>query len=69
MYSNLHTHSKFCDGKSELSEHIAEAKKLKMKTLGFSSHAPLHIETEWTIAGLTKLQEYIFEVESLKKQN
>jgi histidinol phosphatase-like PHP family hydrolase len=41
MWSNFHTHSTYCDGKSSMEEHIAKARELKVSHLGFSSHAPL----------------------------
>lgn len=47
MWTNYHTHSSFCDGKSEMSDLIIKAKELKVTSLGFSSHAPLPFECKW----------------------
>jgi len=47
MWSNVHTHSNFCDGKGTLAEHVAHARQQGMISLGFSSHAPLPFPCKW----------------------
>jgi histidinol-phosphatase (PHP family) len=68
MWSNFHTHSSFCDGKGELSEYVQEAKKLKMLSLGFSSHAPVPFPTKWCMKS-ERLPEYLESVRKLKVLN
>jgi histidinol-phosphatase (PHP family) len=68
MWSNFHTHSSFCDGKGELSDYVQEAKKLKMLSLGFSSHAPVPFPTKWCMKS-ERLTEYLESVRQLKIQN
>jgi histidinol-phosphatase (PHP family) len=61
MWTNYHTHSSFCDGKSEMSDIITKAKELKIKSLGFSSHAPLPFECKWCMKR-EALQRYVDEI-------
>jgi histidinol-phosphatase (PHP family) len=68
MWSNFHTHSSFCDGKGELSDYVQEAKKLKMLSLGFSSHAPVPFPTKWCMKS-ERLTEYLESIRKLKIQN
>lgn len=68
MWSNFHTHSSFCDGKGELSDYVQEAKKLKMLSLGFSSHAPVPFPTKWCMKS-ERLTEYLEAIRNLKVQN
>jgi histidinol-phosphatase (PHP family) len=66
MWSNVHTHSTFCDGKGGLADYVEAARKLKMKTLGFSSHAPIpSVACKWCMEN-TSLAQYLDEIESLK---
>jgi len=67
-YSNFHTHSLYCDGKSSLDEIINEAIKLNIINLGFSSHAPLKLKNEWAMPNFETLEKYILEIETLKKK-
>lgn len=63
---NLHTHTKYCDGKNTAEEMILAAIDAGFETLGFSGHSPLEGEG-WcmTEAGMTK---YISEVSSLREK-
>jgi len=65
MWLNFHTHSNFCDGKSTLEETVAKAKSLKMKGLGFSSHAPLPFACSWSMKP-ERLNEYLNKIITLK---
>lgn len=65
MWFNFHTHSNFCDGKSTLAEHIQKAKELQLKSLGFSSHAPVPFECNWCMKS-EKLESYLQEIQELK---
>ncbi|HEY3403624.1 MAG TPA: histidinol-phosphatase [Ohtaekwangia sp.] len=68
MWSNFHTHSKYCDGKGELTDYISKAKELHALSLGFSSHAPLPFTNKWCMKP-EQLNEYLSEVNSLKQHS
>lgn len=61
---NLHTHSNFCDGTSDLEDYILRAIELKLSGIGFSSHAPIRFETEWHMK-IDNFNNYIYEIEKL----
>ena len=50
MIQSLHTHATFCDGKNTPEELVHEAIRMDMDALGFSSHAPLAGQSDWTMA-------------------
>jgi len=62
---DYHVHSSFCDGKGEPEDYIKKAIEKNIKILGFSSHAPVPFETDWTMKQ-EKLADYIDTVQSLK---
>jgi len=64
MWTNYHTHSSFCDGKSEMTDIITKAKALQVNSLGFSSHAPLPFESKWCM-DQDAMDEYFDEIEQL----
>jgi histidinol-phosphatase (PHP family) len=66
MWSNLHTHSNYCDGKSSLNDHIGKAEALNLKSLGFSSHAPVPFDCKWCMKP-EDLDHYLNTIGSLKK--
>lgn len=66
MWSNLHTHSHFCDGTSSLSEIVNSAVSKNMISLGFSSHAPLPFNSPWCMKK-ENLTNYLHEINQLKK--
>ena len=68
MWSNLHTHSNYCDGKSTLEEVVASAIAKNMISLGFSSHAPLPFSSAWCMKK-ENLTNYLLEIDQLKKSN
>lgn len=68
MWTNFHTHSKYCDGKGELTRFVQQAIKLKIKGLGFSSHAPLPFECRWCM-NEEMLPKYLAEIETLRQPN
>jgi histidinol-phosphatase (PHP family) len=66
MWSNLHTHSHYCDGKGTLSEYVEAARNGGMVSIGFSSHAPIPgVSCKWTMK-MERLPEYLREIEKLK---
>jgi histidinol-phosphatase (PHP family) len=64
MWTNYHTHSSFCDGKSELSDLLSTAKQLQINSLGFSSHAPLPFDCKWCIKA-DRLDEYLSAIDQV----
>src|SRR3954464_9570778 len=66
MWSNLHTHTPYCDGKSEAVEYIQTAIQKNIISLGFSSHAPLPFECKWCMKP-ADLDAYFTEINLLKK--
>lgn len=68
-YSNLHTHSTYCDGKSTIEQIVNEAIKLKMINLGFSSHAPINAKNDWAIADIETLKIYLNEISKIKQND
>jgi histidinol-phosphatase (PHP family) len=65
MWSNFHTHSNFCDGKGAIEEYMKRAEADGIKSIGFSSHAPLPFPCKWSMKG-ESLPVYLKEIESLK---
>jgi histidinol-phosphatase (PHP family) len=66
MWTNFHTHSKYCDGKGELMDYVQRANDLGLLCLGFSSHAPVPFHTQWTMKA-EMLTDYIDAIEQIKK--
>ncbi|MDP4267630.1 MAG: histidinol-phosphatase [Bacteroidota bacterium] len=64
-YSNLHTHTDFCDGKKMPENFVAEAIRQNMSSIGFSAHAPLPYICPWTIK-YENIKEYLTQVNFLK---
>lgn len=67
-WTNYHTHSHFCDGVGEPQAYVEQALKENLKALGFSSHAPLPFEDDWTLTFDT-LPTYCDTIKELKKQH
>jgi histidinol-phosphatase (PHP family) len=44
---DYHTHSRFCDGKGELSEYVEAAAASGLESIGLSGHAPCPVESDW----------------------
>ncbi|AZQ61436.1 histidinol-phosphatase HisJ family protein [Flammeovirga pectinis] len=61
----FHTHTLFCDGKSQLEQYIEAAIELGIKAYGFSSHSPVPFDTTWNMKR-EKLNDYLKEIERLK---
>lgn len=68
MWSNFHTHSTYCDGKSTLATVAARAGQEKMISLGFSSHAPVPFDCKWCMKS-DHFRPYLREIDLLKKEN
>ncbi|OHX66155.1 histidinol-phosphatase [Flammeovirga pacifica] len=66
-WTNFHSHSHFCDGKSSLEEHVIAAIEQNVKSFGFSSHSPVPFSTTWNME-MGRLGEYIKETKRLKEK-
>lgn len=62
---NLHTHTNYCDGKSEPITVIQAALELKWDYIGFSSHAPLPFPSAWAMKK-NLVHAYSKEIAALK---
>lgn len=67
MNFNLHTHTTFCDGKAEPEDYIQKAIALGFHTLGFSGHAPVPFENNFSIKD-DALEHYFDEITRLKEK-
>ena len=64
-WSNFHTHTSWCDGKSTLTELAEAAAEVKMSAIGFSSHAPLPFPCSWCIRP-EDFQAYLRDITAIK---
>lgn len=64
MWSNFHTHSKYCDGKGELQDYLIAGRENNIISLGFSSHAPLPFDTPWSMKR-ERLDDYLADIKAL----
>jgi len=67
-YFNLHTHSRFCDGKGDPREYILSALEKKFHTLGFSSHAPVPFTNNFAIKNEEELGNYCRTIRNLAEE-
>jgi histidinol-phosphatase (PHP family) len=67
QYFNLHTHSRFCDGKEEPEAYVKQAIDLGFHTLGFSSHAPVSFENTFALKE-EQMTEYFSTIRNLKEK-
>lgn len=68
MNFNLHTHTTYCDGKAEPEAYVEQALALGFHTLGFSGHAPVPFENQFSIPA-SKLQHYFETVDKLRERH
>jgi len=64
---NYHTHCSFCDGALEPEAFVAEAVRLGMNPLGFSSHAPLPFPNTFTMK-MEQVPEYLRILRELREK-
>lgn len=67
MKVNYHTHCRYCDGKGDPRDYVLEAIKRGFTSIGFSSHAPLIEESDWTMSE-DIISDYINEISLLKSE-
>ncbi len=63
--TNYHSHSEFCDGTGKLEDYVKSAISRGFDVFGFSGHAPLPFENDWTMPK-SVLQDYLNETKRLK---
>lgn len=66
LLTNFHTHCDYCDGAGTLEDVADEAVSQEFDVLGFSSHAPIAFEPEWTVDE-KKLPYYLGDIDKLKE--
>jgi histidinol-phosphatase (PHP family) len=67
MWTNYHTHSRYCDGKGELADYLQAAEAQQVTSIGFSSHAPLPFECRWCM-NANDLPAYFEAIEALQRK-
>ncbi|MDR2971868.1 MAG: histidinol-phosphatase [Bacteroidales bacterium] len=67
MKCNYHTHTHFCDGKENMRFFVEKAVELQFDHLGFSSHAPIAEQYDFTLTE-DEIPEYLKEIEYYQKQ-
>ena len=65
MWTNYHCHSNYCDGTGTIEEYILSAINKNIRSIGFSSHAPLPFKNKWSM-DIEKLPSYINDLTLLK---
>lgn len=65
--SNYHTHTFYSDGKAAPEEYIKEALSQGFKAIGFSEHAPLSVDNNFTLTK-EKIEDYVNEIHFLEKK-
>lgn len=66
MY-NFHTHNELCDGDGPAEKYILAAIEKGFKALGFSSHAPIPVDLDWTLQR-ENVEEYYLLIKNLKEK-
>jgi len=71
LFSSMHTHTVFCDGKDDIETMCRAAYEKNLFAIGFSAHAPITrqtgIESDWNLKD-ERLDEYIEQVLDAKKR-
>jgi histidinol-phosphatase (PHP family) len=71
LFSSMHTHTLFCDGKDDVETMCRAAYEKKLFAIGFSAHAPVPkktgIESNWNLKD-ERADEYIEEVLAAKRR-
>ncbi|MEI6348845.1 MAG: histidinol-phosphatase [Bacteroidota bacterium] len=63
---NAHTHTIYCDGKGSFREYADFAIKNSISLIGFSSHAPINFENNFSI-NINLIQKYVDEIRFLNQ--
>jgi histidinol-phosphatase (PHP family) len=69
LFSSMHTHTIFCDGKDDVETMCLAAYEKNLYAIGFSAHAPIEKQigrtSEWNLKD-EKVEEYVAEVLAAK---
>lgn len=68
MWSNFHTHTTYCDGKTTVSGCADKARALNMASIGISSHAPLPFDCNWCMKR-DSLTAYLQDIDTARRHN
>lgn len=66
-WTNYHSHTHFCDGSDVPELYVENAIRQNMVAYGYSCHAPVLFDTEWTIPA-NKLDDYLNKIKQIKKR-
>jgi histidinol-phosphatase (PHP family) len=66
-WTNYHNHCKYCDGVGELEEHVQEAIRQNIRSLGFTSHSPVPFDTPWSMKE-ADFDGYLRDLEAVKSK-
>lgn len=67
FWTNFHSHCEYCDGVGKMENYIQSAINQKVKSYGFSSHAPLPFTTPWAMKS-EAIPQYLKEIQFLKQK-
>lgn len=67
LLTNYHTHCEYCDGAGMPEDYIEVALEKGFDALGFSSHAPIPFEKDWTVSE-EELPDYLDLIDRLKEK-
>lgn len=65
--TNYHSHSLYCDGRANMEAFIRFAISKGFSSFGFSSHAPLPFQTNWTMEW-DSMDDYLAEFSRMKEK-
>jgi len=65
--SNYHMHNEFCDGEGSIEDYVRAGMERGFAALGFSSHAPIPVENDWTLKE-EHLGLYLAELERQRRK-
>ena len=63
--ANYHCHTHFSDGKQSIDQYVKRALQNNMQAIGFSDHAPVQLDCNWTMP-LVKLPDYLSQIKEAK---
>lgn len=66
-WTNYHSHTYYCDGKNNPQDYIEEAIDQNLIAYGYSSHAPVPFDCDWTVPQI-KISQYISDVLQIKNK-
>lgn len=66
IFSNYHTHTKYCDGKNTVEEMVLSAIRAGLKRIGLSGHMTLPFPNDWTIRE-EHLENYLQDITDAQK--